>query len=189
MSKCKACKQPYTRTRPMQVVCGHECAISLARARSAKKAKADARRDRAETKTKLEAMEGLPALKRKAQAAFNGFIRARDEGMPCISCGKALIAGAIGGGYDAGHYRSVGSAPHLRFDPTNCHGQCKHCNQYLAGNHVAYRQGLLERIGLEQLELLEDDQCIRRYTREGLKELAVQYRAMTRELEKQRSEA
>lgn len=52
MTKCKACKQPYTRTRPMQVVCGHECAIALARATSAKKAKAEARKDRAETKKK-----------------------------------------------------------------------------------------------------------------------------------------
>jgi hypothetical protein len=83
---------------------------------------------------------------------------------------------------DAGHYRSVGSAPHLRFDEKNCHAQKKYCNNYLAGNHVAYRAGLIQRIGLREVELLEADQCIRKYTREGLIELAKHYNAAARTL-------
>ena len=87
---------------------------------------------------------------------------------------------------DAGHYRSVGSAPHTRFVEDNCHGQCKHCNQHLAGNHVAYRQGLVQRIGLRAVELIEADNTLRKYTREGLIELARHYRAEARKLQKAR---
>src|SRR3546814_4920656 len=74
---------------------------------------------------------------KKAQIAFNKFIRLRDARKPCICCGKPLTDGALtGGGYDAGHYRSTGSAPHLRFIEDNCHAQRKQCNQWGAGRAV-----------------------------------------------------
>jgi hypothetical protein len=72
----------------------------------------------------------------------------------------------------------------MRFVEDNCHGQCKHCNNYLAGNHVEYRKGLIERIGVRAVELIESDQTTRKYTREGLEELARHYRAEARKLTK-----
>ena len=128
-------------------------------------------------------MQTRPQLLRKAQTAFNAYIRARDKGKPCISCDKPLDGGA--NTFDAGHYRSVGSAPHMRFVEDNCHGQCKHCNNWLAGNHVEYRKRLLERIGERQLELLESDNTLRKWTKEGLEEIAKHYREETRRLEKE----
>src|SRR4051812_20738631 len=63
------------------------------------------------------------------KTAMHAFVRARDEGKQCASCDKILIKlGRPGGDYDAGHFRSVGSAAHLRFDERNIWGQCKHCN-------------------------------------------------------------
>ena len=162
--------------RPLQKVCGPACAMKVAR-----KAVQDA--DKKETKRKLDAMQTRPQLLRKAQTAFNAYIRARDKGKPCISCDKPLDGGA--NTFDAGHYRSVGSAPHMRFVEDNCHGQCKHCNNWLAGNHVEYRKRLLERIGERQLELLESDNTLRKYTKEGLEEIAKHYREETRRLEKE----
>ncbi len=38
--------------------------------------------------------------------------------------GTPLISEKLGGGFDAGHYRSRGAAPHLRFYTLNIHGQC-----------------------------------------------------------------
>ena len=160
----------------MAKVCGWACAMSLATSKRAKAEKVAQVKDKRETKVKLDAMRTKPQLVKLAQIAFNGFIRARDAGKPCICCGKPLTAGAIGGGYDAGHYRSVGSAPHLRFDETNCHAQSKHCNLHLAGNHVAYRAGLIERVGLRDVELIEADNTLRKYTKEGLLELARHYK-------------
>lgn len=174
-AKCKVCQCAYTKTRPLQTVCSPPCALVLARKATEKAQAKAAAADRKETKRKLDDMQTKPQLTKKAQTAFNAFIRARDAGKPCISCGTPLSNEP--NTYDAGHYRSVGSAPHMRFVEENCHGQCKHCNNYLAGNHVEYRKRLVERIGLQAVESIEADNTTRKYSREGLIELAKHYRA------------
>jgi hypothetical protein len=175
---CRQCAKEFTPTQPMQAVCGWRCATSeVVAAAKAKKAA-----EKARDSIRLDALQTKPQLVKKAQLAFNAFVRARDADKPCISCAKLLQAGSIGGGYDCGHYRSVGSAVHMRFVEDNAHGQCKHCNRHLAGNHVAYRAALLARIGLRSLELLEADQTLRKYTREGLAAIAKHYNAEARKL-------
>jgi hypothetical protein len=181
-AKCKVCKCAYIKTRPLQTVCSPPCALTLARKATDKAQAKEQAKDRKETRQKLDAMQTKPQLTKKAQTAFNSFIRARDSGKPCISCGTPLSNEP--NTYDAGHYRSVGSAVHMRFVEDNCHGQCKHCNQYLAGNVLAYRKGLIERIGLERVEQIESDQTVRKYTKEGLQELAKHYNAEARRLKK-----
>jgi hypothetical protein len=141
-----------------------------------------AQEDRKKTREKLDAMRTKPQLVAAAQKAFNSFIRARDMGKPCICCGKPL--GTEPNSFDAGHYRSVGSAPHMRFVEDNVHGQTKYCNNYLASNPVGYRKGLIERIGLTRVEQIESDQTVRKYTKEGLQEIAKHYNAETRRLKK-----
>lgn len=142
----------------------------------AKKARAAAKVERAETKRRKEAIKTLPQLKAEAQSAFNAFIRARDAGNPCICCGLPLSAGDVGGSYDCGHYRSVGSAPHLRYDERNAHAQRKQCNRWGAGRAVDYRLGLIARIGLEAVESLESDNTTKKWTREELIALRDEYR-------------
>lgn len=175
---CRMCGTKYHKTLPMQRVCSPLCALEHARQVNDKKQAKKAAQERKETREKLDAMKRRPELVKVAQQAFNAWVRARDFDKPCISCGKPATDES--NGWDAGHYRSVGSAPHLRFVAENVHKQCKRCNQHLAGNHVAYRAGLIERIGLNAVERLERDQTERKYTREGLIELAKQHRAMTR---------
>jgi hypothetical protein len=172
----------------MQSVCTPACAMVLARNVTEKNlAKAQAQ-DRKETKEKLDAMRTKPQLVAAAQKAFNAFIKARDAGKPCICCGRPLTFTGVGGGCDAGHFRSVGSAPHMRFVEENCHAQSKYCNQRLSGNHAEYRKGLIERIGLHAVERIEADQTVRKYTKEGLIELARHYNAEARRLKKERNE-
>ena len=162
--------------RPLQKVCGPACAMKVAR-------KAVEKADKKETKRKLDAMQTRPQLLKKAQTAFNAYIRSRDAGKTCISCDTQLGSGP--NTFDAGHYRSVGSAPHMRFVEDNCHGQCKHCNNWLAGNHVEYRKRLIERIGLEELEKLEADNTVKKLTKEELIEIAKTYRERARRLQKE----
>ena len=88
----------------------------------------------------------------------------------------------MGGGFDCGHYRSVGSAPHLRFDERNAHGQTKQCNRYGAGRAVDYRIGLIQRIGLEQVESLEADQTPKKYSIEDMKAIKDEYKRKLKEL-------
>ena len=146
-----------------------------------------ARVERAETRRRQEAIKRLPDLHREAQAAFNAYIRARDADKPCICCGLPLSAGDVGGRYDCGHYRSIGSAPHLRYDERNAHAQRKQCNRWGAGRAVDYRLGLIERIGLEAVEALEADQSPRKYTADELRSIRDLYRAKLRELVKERA--
>lgn len=180
--KCAICRTAFTPTQPMAKVCGWACAMSLATSARAKAEKVAQVKDKRETRAKIDAMRKKPQLVKLAQKAFNSFIRARDAGKPCISCGTPLQASAVGGGFDAGHYRSVGSAVHMRFVEDNVMGQCKHCNLHLAGNHVAYRAGLIERIGLRDVELIEADQTLRKYSKEGLIEFARHYNAEARRM-------
>lgn len=158
----------------MQKVCSPQCAALLAKKVTEKARAKAAAKDRKETKRKLDNMQTKPQLTKKAQSAFNTFIRTRDAGKQCISCGTQLSNEP--NTYDAGHYRSVGSAPHMRFVEDNCHGQCKHCNNYLAGNHVEYRKHLINRIGTQAVESIERDDVSRKYTREMLIEIARHYR-------------
>lgn len=180
MKPCKVCQTPFTPTRPLQRVCGPTCALQRARDVAEKKQAKQEAQERKETRQKLQALQTKPQLVKKAQTAFNAFIRARDAGKPCISCGRPL--GTEPNTYDCGHYRSVGSAPHMRFVEDNAHGQCKRCNNYLAGNHVEYRKGLIERVGARAVELIEADSTLRKYTHEGLIEIARYYREQARKL-------
>ncbi len=157
---CPVCEKPYVPARPMQAVCGPRCAAA--------KVKRDKAEERARVKTRKEAIKTLPVLKAEAQAAFNAYIRARDAGKPCISCGAPLEGNGVGGHFDCGHFRSVGSAPQHRYNPLNAAGQCKSCNRWGAGMAVEYRKGLIERIGLEAVEALENDNATHRWTREEL---------------------
>lgn len=183
-AKCKVCATPFEKRQPFQKWCSVECGVELGhRALEKKKAQAQAV-ERKETRKKLDAMRTKPQLVKAAQQAFNSFVRSRDADKPCISCGKPPSTQA--NSTDCGHYRSVGSAPHMRFVEDNAAGQCKYCNQHLAGNHVAYRQGLIERIGLQAVERIEADNAVRKYTHEGLIELAKHYRAETRRLTKEK---
>lgn len=171
---CKVCKTKYVKLSMSHVACSPACAIEWAKRQREKREREAMRADRVVKRAKLEAMKTKPQLTKEAQKAFNKRIRARDAGKPCISCQKPMQhdSSAIGGGshdVDCGHYRSVGSAPHLRFDERNAHAQCVHCNRYLAGNPVGYRAGLIERIGLAAVEALEADNDPKHYTHDDLR--------------------
>lgn len=161
---CAVCEKPFEAEKAAQSVCSVRCSVEIAkRIRKAAKAAEKARR---------EASRPYSYWMRKAQEAFNGWIRARDEGRPCISCGRMHD-----GQWHAGHYRSTADAPALRFDPDNVHRQCSPCNRHLHGNLIAYRQGLLLRLGFEVLERLEAPQPARRWTVAELRQIRDEYRA------------
>ncbi len=93
----------------------------------------------------------------------------------------------MGGAYDCGHYRSTGSAPHLRFDPANAHAQRKVCNRWGAGRAVDYRIGLIARIGLAAVERIEADHRVHKWTREELVAIRETYKAKLKQLKKEQA--
>ena len=98
---CKVCKQLFTPYQMGQKVCSGECAISLAISERGKAEKVAKVREKRADKVKLDAMRTKPQLTKLAQTAFNSFVRARDAGKPCISCGAPLAHTAVGGAFDA----------------------------------------------------------------------------------------
>ncbi len=181
--RCKWCKNSFTRTRPGDVCCSVECGIQYGMKAAAKVRKAAELEQKKQTRAQREEMKTLPVLRVEAQREFNRFIRLRDAGKPCICCGKLPQSDPLTGGqWDCGHYRSVGSAPHLRFDERNAAGQLKQCNRDGAGRAVDYRIGLIARIGLAAVEALEADNTPLHYTKDDLRALKAHYKAKTREL-------
>lgn len=181
VKECKHCGRSFMPARPMQNVCSPVCAGRIVRARKAEE-KAKAKAERAADRAKRESLKTIHDYIKEAQVAFNAFIRARDSAKPCICCGRPLTQEAVGGGFDCGHYRSTGSASHLRFHEDNAHGQRKVCNRHGAGRAVDYRIGLVERIGLARVEALENDNTPHKWTREELIQIRDKYRAKLKEL-------
>lgn len=188
-AKPKPCKNPACRAsfvpqRLGQKVCSPKCGLAIKHVNEEKARKSLDQVGRADIKVRKEALKSRGDHMREAQQAFNEYIRTRDQaaGHLCISSGKPLDWS--GNAVDAGHYRSVGSAPHLRFDERNCHAQSKQDNRFLSGNAVDYRIGLIARIGQEAVDALEADQSVRKYTVDDIKAIKAKYRAKTRELKR-----
>ena len=176
---CRQCAKPFEPARPLQAVCSPRCATRHGKAAAAKKKATE----RALTRSRRESLKTIHDRIRETQAAFNSYIRLRDRGLPCICCGKPLGVGEVGGAYDCGHFRSTGSASHLRFDERNAHVQRKHCNRYGAGRAVDYRAGLIERIGLDAILEIEADNRVHKWTHDELIEIKARYKAKRKELE------
>jgi len=183
MKKCKICEEPFTPIHnTTQRVCGPPCAIIDGNNTRKKKA------EKAHTERK-KALKTTADWMKEAQTAFNRYIRARDAGKPCISSGRPISNQNLltGSRVDAGHYRSRGAAPHLRFNVFNCHAQSVKDNRHLSGNIVEYRMGLIDRIGLDRVERLEQDHSSRKYTAAYLKRVKIIFSKRARFYEKRRN--
>lgn len=148
--KCKACREPFAALRPLQRVCSPACAIAELAAKIVAKAAKAAKVERTETAKALARLKTRAQLIKETQAAVNAYVRARDAHLPCVSCGRHHE-----GQWHAGHYRSTGSRPDLRFDLANIHRQCAPCNNHLSGNPIPYRAELIRRIGQAEVDRLE----------------------------------
>lgn len=85
---------------------------------------------------------------------FSMYIRLRDTSpqgyFRCISCGRLLPFEQA----DCGHYVNRQHMS-LRFSEQNCNAQCRRCNRFDEGAIMDYRQGLIKKIGTQQVEMLE----------------------------------
>lgn len=179
---CRKKLEPGQRIHPECIDAYAEAEEAKAKRKAMKQAIMQAKVERAETRRRKEAIKTIPQLIKEAQIEFNKFIRLRDADKPCICCGQPLTAGEVGGLFDCGHYRSVGSASHLRFNELNAHGQRKQCNRWGAGRAVDYRIGLIDRIGMEAVEALESDNEPRKWTKEELRSIKETYKRKVKEL-------
>ena len=163
--KCKYCKQPFEPSVFLQKNCFEPDCVTLwiqeTKEKNWKKRK---------EKLKVELMTLSDYIK-LAQQVINKYIRLRDKGQNCISCGKKPLK------ENAGHYFNANNHWNVRFNELNVHLQCEHCNTFLSGNLIEYRKGLINKIGIEQLTLLElEANKTRKFTIEELKEIINTYK-------------
>ena len=172
--KCKFCQKPFQSMRSLQQVCSPSCGIALAQVKQAKKNDKEYDKVTKELKKKLKTRGDYL---RECQTAFNAFIRLRDKDLPCISCQRHHT-----GQYHAGHYRSVGSAPELRFNELQVNAQCSACNNYLSGNLIEYRKNLIKKIGLDAVERIEGNHDMPKLSIQEIQELTVFYKQKIKEI-------
>lgn len=113
----------------------------------------------------------MPSAREKALSAFQKYRRyllADGTGYAtCISCGKVGHVSTM----DGGHYESRKNKA-TELEPDNVWAQCKYCNGPLSGNHVAYRNNLISRIGMGRLQRLEDMVMASKGSEEAMDRLA-----------------
>ena len=181
--KCKVCSEWFHPAYPNVVWCCPEHgAIYAIELRTKEKVKAEAKRIRAQHEAekadrqrlaeKKQQVKPLSYFIKQAQQAFNEFIRYRDRHLPCISCGRHHE-----GQYHAGHFRTTGANPELRFNEDNCHRQCAPCNNHLSGNLIAYRPALIAKIGQARFDALMGPHELSKWKREDYTRIRDEYRA------------
>ena len=157
---CPICKDDFRPVFSTQRVCGNiGCAIAFAKKKEAEKERKAFNARTKELRAEF-GQEDRSKAAEAAQRAFNRFIRARDHGKPCISSGRPMASEGRyrgDGRIDAGHYRTIASAPQLRFNCWNVHAQSVHDNRDKSGNQGEYRQNLKHRIGSLRVAQLELD--------------------------------
>lgn len=181
--KCKVCSAWFHPAYHNVVWCCPEHgAIYAIELRTKEKVKAEAKRikakheaekaDRQRLAEKKQQVKPLSYFIKQAQQAFNDFIRYRDRHLPCISCNRYHE-----GQYHAGHFRTTGANPELRFDEDNCHKQCAPCNNHLSGNLIAYRPALIAKIGQARFDALMGPHELPKWKREDYIRIRDEYRA------------
>ncbi|MFP7656097.1 recombination protein NinG [Chryseobacterium proteolyticum] len=145
--ECVVCGEEFIPSRTTQKVCGWSCAIPLGRTNMEKQNRKAWNKEKKIIKDKQKThKDWLKDLEK----VVNEFIRLRDKGKPCISCGSVNYT------MSAGHYFPAGSYGNVRFDEDNIHGQCWfNCNSSKHGNLAEYTLRLPERIGKERFEQLQ----------------------------------
>ncbi|MHC8299594.1 recombination protein NinG [Pseudomonas sp. ZS1P83] len=177
--KCRVaeCGASFVPARLGQAVCSPACAILDAPKNREKARKSLAQVERREIKVRKEKLKSRADHLKDTQTAFNAWIRERDIGLPCVSCGRHH-----NGQWHAGHFKSVGGHPALRFEPLNAARQCAPCNTHKSGDLLNYRIELINRIGADLVDWLEGPHEPKKYAVDELKAMTAGYRAKTREL-------
>jgi hypothetical protein len=179
--KIKGCEGEYVQWSSFQKTCNNpDCALAKAIKDREKKEKQERTKTARERKTWRLANRTIAGWCLDARKqGFQPYVRLRDKGNPCISCGKENYR------MEAGHYLTVGSRPELQFHPDNCHSQCHGCNHSKKSISHNYRANLIEKIGIERVEYLENYHTTDKLTIDEIKEIKAHYRAELKRLKEE----
>jgi hypothetical protein len=171
MKKCKNCKEPFTPIKSsLEKYCTKSQCVNVW---------INSVKQKQWTKRKSELKADLMTLSdwlKIAQQVVNKYIRQRDKNEPCISCGNK-----INGVEHASHYLSSGGHSNVRFHEDNIWKSCYKCNVMLSGNQLEYRKRLIQKIGIERVEWLENNgSIVKKWSVDELKEIIKKYKELTK---------
>ena len=116
-------------------------------------------------------------MKAKADKYFQKFIRLRDKGKPCITCGEYRTL-------ECGHFISR-RFDSTRYDEKNAHGQCAKCNRFEYGNQFEHAIQIDNLYGIGTAEsLLMKSKMLSKRTRIDYERIANFYKDKCKQLEK-----
>ena len=171
--KCKICKTEYKKRFDNQKTClNSEC---IYKNHLLLKEKEDNKKWKIRKQELKITSVSITSLRSEAKRLVQKFCRMRDEKEPCISCGRLHS-----NQWDGGHYRKAEVYSGVIFDERNINKQCSRpCNKDLHGNETEYRKGLIRKIGLKEVEDLEELANRTRYkkwTRDELHSIINEYK-------------
>ena len=171
--KCKHCQNLFQPLSTFHPCCSVPCAIEWAKTNECKVYQDDAMKKEAR-KTRKEYNQSKKSYwEDKLKTLVHSHVRQRDAELPCISCGTTNPNIQ----YAAGHYKTVGGHPELRFELRNIFKQCnRNCNMGKSGNIPGYRLGIIERKGQAELDWLDGPHEAKNYTIPDLKEMITYYK-------------
>lgn len=162
--RCKHCGEYHFRDVGIMVPSGWFCcmahAIEYAREKSQKLAARKAKQNTASAKAHERSERAVMAERKKElnrpkhldklQRLVNQYVvHIRDKDAPCCTCGTTSQSIK----YDAGHFRSRGACPELRFELTNIAKQCSvNCNVMKSGSRLEFSEFIRNKYGQEHLD-------------------------------------
>jgi hypothetical protein len=179
MKKCKNCAEKFEpRFSTLEKYCWNsDCKLIEALQKLEQKKKSESKEwSERKSKLKKDLLTKSDYIK-MAQQVFNKWIRQRDEGKPCLSCGKK-----INGVVHASHYFNANNHYNVRFDENNVFSCCYKCNVQLSGNLIEYGVNLEKLIGVDEFTILREKAYeTRKFTRDELKEIIIIYKNKLKE--------
>jgi len=186
MAKTRRCKNCKAKNEKFIVIginafCDNDfkCAAEFGRSKSKSNKEKAVKQKNAKQKREFKQSD-LKTRKEAAKKACHAYIRARDNGLPCICCGRV-----IGGVVHAGHFLESGNNSFLRYNEDNIHAQSGYCNTYKGGNSDDYEGRLRVKIGSDRVDYLlenkggaikrtaKDYKDIENYYKDKMKQLAI----------------
>lgn len=145
---CRCCGRQFLPRTTLHTLCSPRCLLRESNAKEAA--------DKAQFKERKEKAKSRAKWLAECQAVVNKYCRFRDmvAGKGCITCGKPHRQ-SFGGAADAGHFKSVGSSPHLRFYLPQIALQCVVCNRHQGGRALDFRKALIAARGIDWVEALD----------------------------------
>ena len=124
--------------------------------------------------------KSLPSLKKTLQLLVNSYVRKRDAGLPCISCGEFKPD------MQAGHFYAVKGYDGLRFDLDNIHRECQSCNCFNESHLINYADNIFDKLGKERYMALKQQAADYKmngykWSRNELEEMIARFKQMLSE--------